>query len=319
MHNKAAKSKKPKAGFFTDLLYDAKNNPFLIGLSFPAILWFLVFAYLPLLGLIIAFQKFSPARGILGSDFVGLKNFEFFFKSEAFFRVTFNTLFLNVIFIAATMSMSILVAIGLSETGNRLFKRVSQSVVILPHFISWTVVALLCDALLSSDMGLINNVLRTINAEPILFYQNSRVWPLLLAVLRVWQGAGYGSIIYLATITGMDKDIFEAAHIDGASKLQSLWHITLPLLRPTATILLLMSVGRIFNGDFGMIYTLVGNNSMLYPTTDVIDTYVYRQLMEANNIGMSSAVGLYQSVMGFAMVILANAVARKIDSDSVLF
>jgi putative aldouronate transport system permease protein len=304
---------------FKNLRYDLKKNKFLLALSAPAVLWFGLFAYVPLVGLVIAFQKFSPAKGILKSDFIGFKNFEFFFKSEAFVRVTFNTLFLNTLFLGATMLTSIIIAVALSEIHNRPFKRVAQSVVILPHFISWTVVALLCEGFLTVDRGLVNQALRALGFEPVVFYQNARVWPGLLMVLRLWQGAGYGSIIYLATITGFDKEMFEAARIDGASRAQTLWHITLPLLRPTAVLLLLMNVGRIFNGDFGMIYAIIGSNSMLLPTTDVIDTYVYRQLMEASNMGMSSAIGLYQSIMGFVMVMGTNALARKLDADSALF
>jgi putative aldouronate transport system permease protein len=309
----------PKTGFSANLRYDFKKNKFLLLLCAPAILWFLLFAYVPLIGLVIAFQKFSPARGILGSEFIGLKNFEFFFGSEAFVRVTFNTLFLNALFIGSTMIVSILIALTLSEINNYPFKRVTQSVVILPHFISWTVVALLCEALFTIDRGLINQVIKTLGNESVPFYLSANYWPGILTVLRIWQGAGYGSIIYLATITGFDREMFEASRIDGANRLQALWHITLPLLRPTAVILLLMSVGRIFNGDFGMIFAIIGNNTMLLPKTDVIDTFVYRQLMEASNIGMSAAVGLYQSVMGFIMVLGANALARKLDADSALF
>jgi putative aldouronate transport system permease protein len=308
-----------KLRFFNNLRYDFKKNRFLLLLSAPAVLWFLLFAYVPLIGLIVAFQKFSPARGVFASEFIGLKNFEFFFKSEAFIRVTVNTLFLNALFIGSTMIVSIIIAVALSEIKGYLYKRVSQSVVILPHFISWTVVALLCEALFTVDRGLVNQVIKTLGRESVPFYQGANYWPGILTVLRIWQGAGYGSIIYLATITGFDREMFEASRIDGANRLQSIWHITLPLLRPTAVILLLMSVGRIFNGDFGMIYAIIGNNTLLLPKTDVIDTYVYRQLMEASNIGMSSAVGLYQSIMGFVMVLGANALARKLDADSALF
>jgi putative aldouronate transport system permease protein len=228
-------------------------------------------------------------------------------------------LFLNALFIGSGMVTSIILAIALSEIKNRPYKRFAQSIVILPHFISWTVVALLCEALFTVDRGLINSILRALGAERIIFYQTAKIWPWILTFLRMWHGAGYGSIIYLAAITGFDKEIFEAARIDGANRMQSLWYLTLPMLRPTAVLLLLMSVGRIFNGDFGMIYAIIGNNTLLLPTTDVIDTYVYRQLMEATNIGMSSAVGLYQSIMGFIMVVGANALARKLDADSALF
>jgi putative aldouronate transport system permease protein len=308
-----------KKKLFGDLQYDLKKNKFLLFLCTPAVLWFLLFAYVPLIGLVIAFQRFSPARGITGSQFIGLKNFEFFFNSEAFFRVTFNTLFLNVLFIGSSMITAIIIAIALSEIKNYPYKRITQSIVILPNFISWTVVALICEAIFTVDRGLINQILRIMGAKPVIFYQDAKYWPGVLAALRVWHGAGYGSIIYLATITGFDKEMFEAARIDGANRMQSLWYLTLPMLRPTAVILLLISVGRIFNGDFGMIYAIIGNNTLLMPTTDVIDTYVYRQLMEATNIGMSSAVGLYQSIMGFIMVMGANALAKKLDSDSALF
>jgi putative aldouronate transport system permease protein len=214
---------------------------------------------------------------------------------------------------------SIAIAILLSEITNKWFKKISQSIVILPNFISWTVIALLSEALFSTDQGLINNLIREMGGNSIPFYQDAGLWPFILTCLRIWHGAGFGSVVYLAAITGMDREIYEAAQIDGASRWQSILHITLPLLRVTAVLLLLMSVGRIFNGDFGMIYNLIGNNTLLYRTTDVIDTYVYRQLMEANNMGMSSAVGLYQSIMGVVMVVSANALARKLDEDSAIF
>lgn len=313
------KETRRKAKPFENLIYDFKHNKALLVLTAPAILWFVIFAYIPLLGLIISFQKFSPAKGIFRSDFVGLKNFEFFFGSQSFFTVTFNTLFLNALFILSTMFFAILIAIALSEVNNKLFKKVSQSVVILPHFISWTVIALLAEALFATDAGFINKVLIGMGLEKILFYQNAKIWPSLLTVLRIWQGAGYGSIVYLATITGIDQEIFEAAKVDGANRFQCIQFLTIPLLKTTAIMLFIMSVGKIFNGDFGMIYALVGNNTILYPTTDVIDTFVYRQLVEANNMGMSSAVGLYQSIMGLIMVMITNAITKKFDADSALF
>lgn len=313
------KKTKTKQPVFGNIRYDLKHNRGLILLSIPAILWFLLFAYAPLGGLIVAFQKYSPAKGILKSQFVGFKNFEFFFGSEAFFRVTFNTLFLNALFILSTMFFSILIAIALSEINHKLFKKVSQSIVILPHFISWTVIALLMETILKTEGGFINNIIMNFGFEPIKFLQTAKLWPGILTVLRIWQGAGYGSIIYLATITGMDREIFEAAKVDGATRLQCIRFLTIPLLKTTAILLFIMSVGKIFNGDFGMIYALVGNNTMLYSTTDVIDTYVYRQLVESANMGMSSAVGLYQSVMGLTMVLITNGIIRKVDKDSALF
>lgn len=320
----AAKTKKRprksgEGGLVANFRYDLKNNKGLLGLTLPAVAWFLVFAYAPMLGLVIAFQKYSPAKGIFGSEFVFLDNFRFFFGSQDFVRVTVNTLVLNTLFILATNFVAILMAIALSEIKNKYFKKVSQSVIILPHFISWTVVALLIEAFLKTEGGFVNNILAAFGAEPIKFMQTPELWPAILTILRVWQGAGYSSIVYLAAITGFDQSMYEAARVDGATRLQCITRITLPLLRPTIVLLLLMAVGKIFNGDFGMVYAIVGNNTLLYPTTDIIDTYVYRQLMEQSNMGMSSAVGLWQSIMGFIMVVIMNKVTKKIDSDSALF
>ena len=301
------------------LLYDLKHNKFLLLMLLPGILFFVVFAYLPMIGIVIAFQDFSAAKGILGSKFVGFENFRFFLGSPDSFRVTFNTLFLNGLFILSSMVVSILIALMLSEVNNKWFKKGTQSLVILPHFISWAVIGLLAEAFLSSDTGFINRTLQSMGLEQISFYKDAAIWPGILTFLNIWQGAGFGSIVYLAAITGIDQEIYEAARIDGSTKLQSIWYITLPLLRSTAVLLLIMSVGKIFNGNFGMIYALVGGNTLLYPTTDIIDTYVYRQLMELGDLGMSSAVGLYQSVLGFIMVNIANWVTRKLSPDSAIF
>lgn len=311
--------KKVRAKRESDLLYDLKHNRFLLLMLLPGILFFVIFAYLPMLGIVIAFQDFSAAKGILGSDFVGFENFRFFLGSPDSFRVTFNTLFLNTLFILFNMIFSVIIALMLSEVGNKYFKKGAQSLVILPHFISWAVIGLLAEAIFSSDTGFINSILISMGKEQISFYKDASLWPALLTIMNIWQGAGFGSIVYLAAITGIDQEIYEAARIDGATKLQSIRYITLPLLRSTAVLLLIMSVGKIFNGNFGMIYALVGNNTLLYPTTDIIDTYVYRQLMELGDLGMSSAVGLYQSVLGFIMVNIANRITRKLSPESAIF
>lgn len=303
----------------SDLLYDLKHNKFLLLMLLPGVLFFVVFAYIPMAGVVIAFQKFSAAKGILGSKFIGFENFRFFLGSNDFYRVTFNTLFLNVIFILTSMFFSILIALLLSEINNKWVKKGTQSIVILPHFISWAVIGLLAESLLSTDNGFINGVLTGFGMQPVMFYKDPAIWPFLLAFFNIWQGAGFGSIVYLAAITGIDQGVYEAARIDGASRLQCIRFITLPLLRATAVLLLIMSVGKIFNGNFGMIYSLVGNNTLLYPTTDIIDTYVYRQLMELGDLGMSSAVALYQSVLGVLMVTVANKVTKKLSPESAIF
>lgn len=302
-----------------NIKYDLKHNKFLLLLCLPGIIWFIVFAYTPMLGLVIAFQKYSPARGILGSEFVWFENFKFFIGSKDFFTITWNTLFLNSCFIVVTMITSIAIAIMLSEITNKLFVKTTQSIVILPHFISWTVVALLSQALLNTDKGLINQVIVSMGNNKVNFNGNPAIWPLILTIMKVWQGAGYGSIVYLAAIAGMDQEVYEAAKVDGASRLQSIRYITLPLLKSTAMLLFIMGVGKIFHGDFGMIYAIIGSNTLLYPTTDVIDTYVFRMLTESQNMGMSSAVGLYQSVMGFIMVMVTNKIAKKVSPESAIF
>lgn len=314
-----AKQARRQSGFWANLKYDITHNPYLCLLCLPAIIWFCVFAYSPLVYLLAAFKKYSPAKGLWGSEWVQLENFKAFFGSDAFFRVTFNTLFLNILFIATSTIVSIAIAIALSEIGNRLFKKITQSIVILPHFISWTVIALLCEALLKTQNGFINNFISSIGLERINFYQDAGVWPVLLVCLRIWQGAGYGSIVYLATIAGLDQDMYEAARVDGATRGQCIRYLTIPLLKTTVIMLTIMSIGKIFNGDFGMIYNLVGTNSMLYRTTDVIDTYTYRMLVESTNIGQSAAVSFYQSMMGFFIVMITNAITKKLDRDSALF
>jgi len=319
MKSAAKQSKKKTGSFLAGLAYDMKHNPYLCLLCLPAILWFCIFAYSPLVYLLTAFKKYQPTKGLWGSEWVGLKNFQAFFGSDAFYKVTFNTIFLNALFIVTSMLVSIFIAIALSEVGNRLFKKITQSIVILPHFISWTVIALLCEALLKTQNGFINNMLVSLGLEKINFYQDASVWPALLVFLRIWQGAGYGSIVYLATIAGLDQEMFEAARVDGATRGQCIRYLTLPLLKTTAIMLFIMNIGKIFNGDFGMIYNLVGTNSMLYRTTDVIDTYVYRMLVESTNIGQSAAVSFYQSVMGFIIVLGTNALTKKLDPDSALF
>ena len=319
MKSGTKRSKRKKGGILAGIAYDIRHNPYLCLLCLPAIIWFCIFVYSPLVYLLTAFKRYQASKGLWASDWVGLKNFEAFFGSDAFFRVTFNTIFLNALFIVVTMIFSILIAIALSEVGNRLFKKVTQSIVILPHFISWTVIALLCEALLRTQNGFFNNILVSLGMEKINFYQNADVWPALLVILRVWQGAGYGSIVYLATIAGLDQEMFEAARVDGATRGQCIRFLTLPLLKSTAIMLFIMNVGKIFNGDFGMIFNLVGTNSMLYRTTDVIDTYVYRMLMDSTNIGQSAAVSFYQSVMGLIIVLGTNALTKKLDPDSALF
>ena len=294
------------------------KNRFLYLLTVPGIVFLFVFDYLPMVGLVIAFQDFHAVKGIWGSEFVGLKNFEFFFQSKDWLKVTFNTVYLNLLFMISGIVAAVTIAIMLSEITNKYFKRISQSVIILPHFISWSVVSMFSMTLFGSD-GLINRWLKSMGLEPISFYSTPEIWPLLLVLFSLWQGAGFSSIVYLATITGINPDIYESASIDGATRWQKIRYITLPLLKPTVILLTLLSLGNLFYGNFNMIYALVGTNPLLYPTTDVIDTYVYRALMQLGDIGMASAIGFYQSVVGFVLVLTANYVTKKINPESAIF
>lgn len=303
------------------LWQDIKRNKWLYGMCIPAILFFIVFSYIPMAGLYIAFVNYKPSTGIWLSEFVGLKNFEFFFTSKDWITITSNTLYLNVLFIASSTIASVAIAIMLSEIKNKWVKKITQSIVILPHFMSWTIVALFSVAIIGSN-GLINQIIVAITGDAekaIAFYNTPSVWPALLVCLKVWQGAGFGSIVYLATITGIDQSVYEAAAVDGASRWQCITKITLPLLKNTIIMLTIMSVGKIFYGDFGMIYTMVGNNSLLYPTTDVIDTYLLRSMQENTNMGMTAAIGLVQSVLGFVLVVASNKFANKVSPDAALF
>ena len=303
------------------LLQDIRRNKWLVAMCIPAIVFFIVFSYIPMAGLYIAFVNYKPSTGIWMSQFVGLDNFKFFFTSKDWITITTNTLFLNVLFIASSTVASVAIAIMLSEIKNKWTKKITQSIVILPHFMSWTIVSLFSVALIASD-GLINKIIVGLTGDPsnaIAFYNTPGVWPALLVCLKVWQGARFGSIVYLATITGIDQSIYEAAAVDGASRWQCITKITLPLLKNTIIMLTIMSVGKIFYGDFGMIYAMVGNNSLLYPTTDVIDTYLLRSLQENTNMGMTAAIGLVQSVLGFILVIASNALANKVSPESALF
>ncbi len=305
---------KRKHGF----LYEMKQNGFLYLLTVPGIVFFTIFSYLPMLGLVMAFQDFSMRKGIFGSPFNGLANFSFLFATGDIWRVTANTLYLNILFIVSTTLMSVCLAILFSEVRNQKLKRVTQSLSILPNFVSWTVIALFLDAFIEPSTGMVSKVMIAQGLTPD-FYSNPSFWPPIFVLLKVWQGAGYGAIVYIATIVGIDPQIYEAADIDGATRMQKIFRITVPILRPTIILMSLFSVGRIFYGDFGMIYAIIGDNGLLFSTTDVIDTYVYRMMRMLRNYGMSAATGMYQSVLGFVFIVLVNTIARKLEPDSALF
>lgn len=300
-------------------LQQMARNPFLYGMAVPGLLFFLIFSYFPIYGIMIAFKDYDFSKGITGSEWVGFRNFNYFFTSDDFWTILRNTLLLNVLFIIFTTVAAVLIALMFNEIRNKYFKRISQSLIFLPYFMSWIVIGMLVQSFLGGEAPPVNTLLQNMGFEPVNWMFESALWPWILTVIRVWQGAGYLSIIFLAAITGISEDLYEAARIDGASKLQIMLRITLPLLVPTISIMTLLSVGKIFSGDFAMIYAIIGDNSLLYPTTDVIDTFVFRSMRQLHDFGMSSAVGLFQSVMGLIFVIIANAVTRKMSKESALF
>lgn len=308
---------KQKRGF----LFEIKSHWMLYLMTVPGIIFFFIFSYIPMGGLVMAFQNFNLVKGIFGSEFGGLNNFKFLLADgtrQTLMRVIFNTLYLNVLFIFFSTVVSVALAVIFNEVRNKKVKKVTQTLSILPYFVSWAVIALFLEGFLKADGGMLSTFLAQ-HGINISFYSDAGPWRVILVIMKFWQGAGYGAIVYIATITGMDPGIYEAAEIDGASRIQQIWYLTLPMLKPTIILMTLFSVGRIFYGDFGMIYGLVQDNSLLYATTDVIDTYVYRMLRQLNNYGMSTAVGLVQSVLGFVFVYIANKLARKFEPDSAIF
>ncbi|MDR9856307.1 ABC transporter permease subunit [Paenibacillus sp. VCA1] len=282
-------------------------------------LFLLVFAYTPMLGHLLAFQNYRLSDGLFGSRWVGWRNFEFFFSTNDWLRVTWNTVFLNGLFLVFGLGTAVVLAVLLNEVTVKWFKKTAQSFVFLPYFISWLVVSMMVQTMFSSSEGMVNQALNALGLKGVDWYLTPGVWPYILTFVYVWKIAGYNSIIFLASITGISSEYYESAKLEGASRFQQILYITLPLLRPIIIIMLLLGIGRIFYGDFGMIYALIGDVGVLFPTTDVIDTYAYRALRQMGNFSMSSAIVLYQSFMGLIAVTFFNWLARKIDPDSRLF
>lgn len=285
----------------------------------PAIVFFFVFSYMPMPGAYIAFTNFQYNKGIWASPFVGLQNFQFLFMSGQLGLLLRNTILYNLAFIVLGNVLQLTFAILLNEVQSKRYKKVTQSMMFLPYFISDVLVSLLVYNLLNYDYGFISNLVRALGGEMPKVYQMAGAWPIIIVLVNLWKGTGYGTVVYFAAITGMDSSMLEAAQIDGANGFQRIRYIILPTLKPTVVILFLFAIGGILKGNFGLFYNLVGNNSMLFNTTDIIETYVYRSMMNSFNFSQSSAVGLFQSVVGFFIVIGANAFVKKLDPDYALF
>ncbi len=286
----------------------------------PGLAYLLINNYIPMAGIIIAFKKLNFAKGILGSPWAGFENFKFLFNSPDAWIITRNTLLYNVAFIIVNMVVGIAIAILICEVRSTKLKKLYQSAILLPFLMSMVILSYIVYALLSSENGLVNNsLLAALGIEGIQWYQEPKYWPFILIIANCWKGVGYGCLIYIASLIGIDPSFYEAARLDGASKWQEITKITLPSLTPTIITLLLLSIGRIFYSDFGLFYQVPMNSGVLFPTTNVIDTYVYRALIEQGNISMSSAAGVYQSLVGFVIVIASNWIVRSVDKERALF
>ena len=278
-----------------------------------------LFSYVPMFGLILAFKNFRYDKGIFGSDWCGLDNFKFFFTSQDAWRVTRNTLLLNIIFIVTTLIVSLAVARVLYQITNRIFIKLYQTMIFVPYFLSMAVVAFVVYAFLNVDMGVVNNILKKLGLDPVMWYARADLWPGLLTGINLWKNLGYYVLVYYAALMGLDASCFEAAEMDGATKWQTMVKIAIPMIAPVIIVMLLLQIGKIFYSDFGLFYLVTRNSGSLYSTVDVIDTYIFRALRVSGDIGVSAAVGMYQSVVGFVLVLISNLLIKRYDPDSALF
>lgn len=308
---------KNKKKWFADF---RKHKTYYIMLT-PMIVFFILFAYLPMPGLYYAFVNYNFLEG-LGSPFVGLRNFEFLFRGGAdsiIWRLTRNTILYNIAFVVLGNACQIAVAVLLKELQRKYFVRISQTLMLMPYFVSMVIVGVITYNIFNYRYGIANNFLTTLGFDKYDFYMNAGAWPIIIVLINVWKGLGYGVVIYLAAILGIDESIYEAAYVDGASNWKRIRYITLPLLKPTVIMLLLLSVGGILKGSFDFFYQIVGNNGLLLNTTDIIDTYVFRSLAVNFDMGLGSAAGMYQSVFGFVLILVVNAVIKRTSPDNALF
>ena len=297
-----------------------KDDRALYVMALPTVIFLIIFAYMPMVGLVMAFQDYNVNLGMFGSKFVGFANFKYLFTTTDAWIITRNTVCYNVVFMVVNNCLAMAMAMLLSELTARRYAKVLQTIYMLPYFLSWTVVAIVVSAFLDRDKGLVNQIIKAMGgAGKTNWYQQKALWPLLLVGINAWKGVGYGTVLYLAVISGISHDFYEAAVLDGATKLQQAWYITLPQLRMVLCISIILAMGSIFRADFGLFYSVTLDSGRIYAVTDVIDTYIYRGLTKLANVGMSTAAGFYQSVVGLIMVLIANKVVTKIDPDSAMF
>ena len=313
--SKTAKQKK----YRTPILKTARKHWMLLLMLLPAVVYVVVFSYVPMTGIVLAFKRYQYSGGIYGSPWVGLDNFKALLVAGKLGQVTRNTLLYNIAFIFLGVIFEMGSAILLNELFGKWFKKIAQSFMFLPYFISWVVAGAIMYNIFNFEKGVFNHILEMFGAAPFDLYNTPAAWPIVLIFLKLWKQTGYGSVVYLAAITGLDQEMFEAASIDGASAWQKIRYITIPSLLPTMMIMVLLAIGNIFRGYFGLFYQTVKSSALLQPVTDVIDTYVFRLLINNSDIGVSAAAGLYQSVLCFITITICNKLVKKADPDYALY
>lgn len=302
-----------------DIAHDLRKNRTLLLMALPGLVVVFLVSYMPMPGVVLAFKNYKVAKGIWGSDWVGLNNFQFLINSGTAWQIIRNTLVLNTLFIIAAQVSSLTMAMLLNEVYHRYITKAYQSILFFPHFVSWVLVGFFTYAFLNSDTGYVNAILRSLGQNPVNWYGEPQAWYTILVLLSVWKGLGYFTIIYLAGILGISPEYYEAARIDGANKLQEIRYISLPLIRPLVIINVLLAIGRIFFANFDFIYNVTRDSSLILPTVNVIDTFVYRSLSSLGNFNLAAAAGFFQAVMGLILVLFANALVRRFDKEQALF
>ena len=301
--------------------HELKKSRTLLLMLLPAAVTIFIFAYLPMGGMILAFKNFNYKDGIWGSPWTKgiFDNFKFFFLSGKAFSVTTNTFLYNLSFIAVNTFFAVLFAVILSEAGNKYFKKLTQSAIFLPYFVSWVIVGTIAYNLLNYENGVVNGILGMLGLEPVNIYANGPAWRIIIVLFNAWKSVGYSMVVYLAAVTGVDMQLHESAKIDGANIFQRVRHVTFPAILPTVVTMVLLDVSKIFRGNLDLFYQLVGKNGALYDSTDVIDTFVFRSLLETSDIGMAASAGFYQSILCFVTIMLVNGIVKRVQSDYALF
>lgn len=296
-----------------------KQNKALLLMALPGLAWYIIFCYLPMFGTIIAFKQFDYSKGIFGSPWVGFENFKYLFATSDAMVITRNTILYNAFFIAWNILSSVTIAVVFNMLGKTKLNRFNQTVLLLPHFLSWVVASYFVFAILSVDRGVANKIIVALGGERINWYAEPKFWPLILFLCNEWKKIGYSSIVYYSTIRGFDTTYYEAAKLDGATWFQTIIHVTLPLMKPIITIMLIINMGSVMYSDFGLFYIIPKNSGMLYSVTSTIDTYIYNGMTGIGDLGSTAAASLYQSLVGFVLVMGTNLIVKKISPENALF